>query len=156
MATRVDFFLQKKAEIWLLGLKVGYFLIWSLFFRRSKGPVIHLLSVPPSDVDLMPPAPIRDLRIQVLPKSGQLMATWTAPGDDYDVGAVTGYRFVIAHNYSNLLDPLADQAQTLVGFQQPDQAGVTTSYQFGMARIDEHYGQDLFLGKYLLIKIIVK
>ena len=33
------------------------------FTRTTKGPVIHLLSVPPSDVDLMPPAAIRDLKI---------------------------------------------------------------------------------------------
>ena len=115
------------------------------FTRTSKGPVIHLLSVPPSDVDLMPPAPIRDLKIQVQPKSGQLVASWTAPGDDFDVGTVTGYRFVIAENYSSLLDPLAD-VQTLMGFQQPDVAGVSTSYQFGLARIDEHYNKDIFLG----------
>ena len=66
-------------------------------------------------------------------------------GDDYDIGKVTGYRFVIAENYSALLDPLAE-VQTLVGFQQPDEAGVSTSYQFGLARIDDHYNKDLFLG----------
>ena len=77
--------------------------------------------------------------------SGQLMATWTAPGDDFDVGVVTGYRFVVAENYSNLLDPMAE-TQTLVGFQQPDKAGASTSYQFGLARIDEHYDKDIYLG----------
>ena len=73
------------------------------------------------------------------------MASWTAPGDDFDVGTVTGYRFVIAENYSALLDPYAD-VQTLVGFQQPDEPGVSTSYQFGLARMDEHYNKDLFMG----------
>lgn len=115
------------------------------FIRKTKGPVLHLLSVPPMDVDLLPPASIKDLKIQVLPKSGQLMASWTAPGDDFDVGRVTGYRFVIAENYSALLDPFAE-VQTLVGFQQPDEAGVTTSYQFGLARMDDHYNKDLFMG----------
>ena len=115
------------------------------FTRTTKGPVIHLLSVPPSDVDLMPPAAIRDLKIEVQPKSGQLVASWTAPGDDFDIGTVTGYRFVIAENYSSLLDPMLD-VQTLLGFQQPDLAGVSTSYQFGLARIDEHYNKDIFLG----------
>ena len=74
------------------------------FLRHAEGPVIHLVSVPPSDVDLMPPAAIRDLKIKVLPKSGQLVASWTAPGDDFDVGTVTGYRLVVAENYSSLLD----------------------------------------------------
>ena len=61
------------------------------------------------------------------------------------IGTVTGYRFVIAENYSALLDPLAE-VQTLVGFQQPDEAGASTSYQFGLARMDDHYNKDLFLG----------
>ena len=77
------------------------------------------------------------------------MATWTAPGDDFDVGVVTGYRFVVAENYSNLLDPMAE-TQTLVGFQQPDKAGASTSYQFGLARIDQHYDKDIYLGNYLI------
>lgn len=47
------------------------------FLRQTKGPVVHLLSVPPSDVDLMPPSNIKDLKIQILPKSGQLVGTWT-------------------------------------------------------------------------------
>ena len=50
------------------------------FNRKTLGPVLHLLSVPPSDVDMLPPAQVKDLKIQVLPKSGQLMASWTAPG----------------------------------------------------------------------------
>lgn len=116
------------------------------FLRNAKGPVIHLLSVPPSEIDLMPPASIRDLKIDVLPKSGQLMATWTAPGDDFDLGKVTGYRFIVAENLSNLLDPRSAELQTLVGFQQPDQAGSQTSYQFGIARIDQHYDKDLYIG----------
>ena len=84
--------------------------------------------------------------------SGQLMATWTAPGDDFDVGVVTGYRFVVAENYSNLLDPMAE-TQTLVGFQQPDKAGASTSYQFGLARIDQHYDKDIYLGNQFFLII---
>ena len=92
----------------------------------------------------------------MLPKSGQLVATWTAPGDDFDLGIVTGYRLVVAENYSTLLDPMAE-VQTLVGFQQPDKAGVSTSYQFGLARIDDHYDKDIFIGNLyanLYLKVI--
>ena len=32
------------------------------FIRKAKGPVLHLLQVPPYDVDLLPPAPIKDLK----------------------------------------------------------------------------------------------
>ena len=103
------------------------------FTRTSDGvagvsSVIHLLSVPNAEEDQMPPARIIDLRVEML-DNGQLVATWTAPGDDYDVGTVTGYRFVGAENISHLLDSKSDKL-TLVGFSQKDIAGTQTSYQF--------------------------
>ena len=56
---------------------------------------------------------ITDLKVLML-ESGQLVATWTAPGDDYDAGSVSGYRFVVADNISHLLNPNSDQ-RTLAG-----------------------------------------
>ena len=61
------------------------------FTRVGWGPVIHLFSVPDPGTDLMPPGRITDLKVLML-ESGQLVATWTAPGDDYDAGSVSGYR----------------------------------------------------------------
>ena len=69
-------------------------------------------------------------RIRALEDGRSFLAVWTAPGDDYDHGAVAGYRFVYSSNISALLDAESDQAETLLQFQRPDAAGVQTSYQF--------------------------
>ena len=68
--------------------------------------------------------------------NGQLVATWTSPGDDYDSGSVSGYRFVVADNISHLLDPNSGK-QALVGFTQPDEAATQTSYQFEVRAADD-------------------
>ena len=78
---------------------------------------------------------ITDLKVLML-DNGQLVATWTSPGDDYDSGSVSGYRFVVADNISHLLDPNSDK-QTLVGFTQPDEAATQTSYQFEVRADDD-------------------
>ena len=53
--------------------------------------VVHLLNVPESQgVDRMPPSRISDLRLTPDSEGQKLSAKWTAPGDDYDHGSVTG------------------------------------------------------------------
>ena len=82
-----------------------------------------------------------NFRMRALEDGQTFLAVWTAPGDDYDHGSVTGYKFVYSSNISALLD--ADsEAETLLQFQRPDPAGVQTSYQFEF----EHYNRDYFLG----------
>ena len=59
------------------------------------------MQVPSASLDLMPPSKVGDLRIRALEDGHTFLAVWTAPGDDYDHGAVSGYRFVrIAGQYS--------------------------------------------------------
>ena len=119
-------------------------------FTRTTGgvagvsSVIHLLAVPNRSEDKMPPARITDLRVEML-DNGQLVATWTAPGDDYDFGTVTGYRFVGAENISHLVDSKSDKL-TLVGFSQKDEAGSQTSYQFEVQTDNLNEDRFLFVG----------
>ena len=119
------------------------------FTRTTDGvsgvsSIIHLLAVPNRGEDKMPPARITDLRIEML-ENGQLVATWTAPGDDYDFGTVRGYRFVGAENISHLLDSKSDKL-TLVGFSQKDEAGTQTSYQFEVQTDNLNEDRYLFVG----------
>ena len=78
----------------------------------------------------------------------QVLATWTAPGDDFDVGSVSGYRLVVSDNISSLIDPDASK-QTLVAFNQPDLAGKQTSFQFAIIAAVEtnskFYDKDIFV-----------
>ena len=63
------------------------------FRRVLEGRAINLLAVPlAGERDRLSPSRIGDLRLRVLVESGSLSATWTAPGDDFDEGAVSGYR----------------------------------------------------------------
>ena len=77
------------------------------------------------------------IRVRALEDGRTFLAVWTAPGDDYDHGSVSGYRFVYSSNISALLDGDSSRAETLLQFQRPDSAGVQTSYQFEF----EHYNR---------------
>ena len=79
-----------------------------------------------------------NLRARALEDGRTFLAVWTAPGDDYDHGSVSGYRFVYSSNISALLNAESGRrAETLLQFQRPDSAGVQTSYQFEF----EHYNK---------------
>ncbi len=61
----------------------------------------------PGSPDRTPPSRVSDLAVAPLdpsdPSSG-LLATWTAPGDDFADGAVAGYKFVYSEDTGDLLD----------------------------------------------------
>jgi hypothetical protein len=62
-----------------------------VFQRTLIGPVVH---VGADAADVIPPSRIGNLDIRLLPGSNNLLATWTAPGGDYDQGSVASYRLV--------------------------------------------------------------
>lgn len=109
------------------------------FRRQAKGPVIHLLQVPNGGIDLMPPARIGDLKLELIKGKSTILATWTAPGDDFSTGSVSGYRFVYARDTSVMINPFDPNYQTLAEFRRPDAAGVSTSYQFAFSQYDEDF-----------------
>ena len=112
-------------------------------FRRVQlGSVINLIQVPdPLSKDQIAPSRIADLHIQVLNESKSLLATWTAPGDNFDSGTVSGYRFVFSSNIADLLDP-HEEVRTVVMFRRKDKAGVKARYQFQYKYFDE----DVYVG----------
>lgn len=112
------------------------------FVREQKGPVIHLLNVPDKSIDLMQPSRISDLKLELLKSGPNVLATWTAPGDDYDTGKVSGYKFVYAQDMRALIDPFNGKYKTLIEFRRPDSAGVQTSYQLKF----KYYNDDYFIG----------
>ena len=111
------------------------------FARTVSGSVVNLFEVPGGKEDRMPPAKIGDLKVKVFPETQSVLATWTAPGDDFDTGSVSGYRFVFSKNVSELVDQTA-QPRTLVGFSRSDPAGTATSYQFRFT----FFNEDFYLG----------
>lgn len=112
-------------------------------FRRVKvGSVKNLIQVPdPLSADQIAPSKIVDLHIKVLMESTSLLATWTAPGDDFDTGSVSGYKFMFSSRITQLLDPQA-QVRPLVTFGRKDNVGEKVRYEFQF----KHFDKDFYVG----------
>ena len=74
----------------------------------------------------------------------RLLAEWTAPGGDYDVGSVASYRFVFSQNIEDLIDPIKGEPQVLLGFDRIERAGTVAKFDFNFP----HYDQDFYVGAY--------
>lgn len=115
-------------------------------FRRqfSGGPVIHLIDVPENDgQDRMPPSRIGDLRLESDDSGRKLVAQWTAPGDDFDTGNVSSYKFIFSEDVSDLLDP-SRQPPILHTVSRQDAAGTEAKYSFTFKRYEKDYHVGLY------------
>ena len=124
-------------------------------FRRTLiGPTFHVFdtygaeksgsrrrSEPPKD--LTPPNRIGDLSVKLLSGSNNLLATWTAPGGDFNQGSVASYRFVYSEDIADLLDPTR-RPKILLAFDRMETAGTDSSYDFEFP----HYDTDYYVGAY--------
>lgn len=77
------------------------------FSRSASGGSFRATSVPSGDV--LPPARVTDLQSEV--KSSVLTLTWTASGDDFDSGTVSGYEIRLSANRSQLREDTFDSAE---------------------------------------------
>ena len=110
------------------------------FRRRQSGPVVHLVSVPDAHTDRMPPARIADLRMNVDGEQQVLDVSWTAPGDDFDSGSVSGYQFVFSDDITDLLDAERQPQILHKILDRRDSAGSTQDYSFNFRnRYDKDY-----------------
>ncbi len=119
------------------------------FTRHQSGPVlfIHHLNTNNGE-DEIPPAKIGDLRIKPLLGAmtpDRLLASWTAPGDNYDQGSVSSYRFVFSPNLQDLLDPSQGQPEVLLGFDRQEKSGTEAQFDFNFPHEN---GKDYYVGAY--------
>jgi len=71
--------------------------------------------------DQTPPAAITDLLAETGSGEGDVLIGWTAPGDDGDLGTVTGY--MIRHSISAIVENNWDEGTLYTAFPQPLQPG---------------------------------
>ena len=118
------------------------------FFKRSIiGPVIHITHPSKVSDDKIPPSRIGDLKIRQLKgatTSDRLIAEWTAPGGDFDVGSVASYRFVFSSHIQDLLQPNFGHPEVLLGFDRIERAGTSSKFDFNFP----HYDKDYYVGIY--------
>ena len=71
------------------------------------------------------------------------MATWTAPGGDFDEGSVASYRFVYSEDIADLLRP-DRRPKILLAFDRMEESGTDSSYDFEFP----HYDTDYYVAAY--------
>ena len=98
------------------------------FIRTAAGPVVDIVSVE-MDRDIFPPATIGDLGVTYNSDEEELIASWTAPGDDYNDGEVSGYHLVYSASIDSLLQPVSEDRELIVILRR-DRAGVSVEQVF--------------------------
>merc|ERR1719330_419858 len=111
------------------------------FQKTLPGPIFHLSNIPATDV--IPPAKVSDLEIELEQDNSSLVATWTAPGDDYHVGDVARYKFVYAEQISDLLNASSEK-RILVFVDISSPSGSLMSEKLEFALFDKVYYMGLY------------
>ena len=93
----------------------------------------------------MPPARIADLRMNVDGEKQILDVSWTAPGDDFDTGSVSGYQFVFSEDITDLLDAERQPSILHKILDRKDSAGTAQSYSFNFRN---RYDKDFHIAMY--------
>uniref|UniRef100_T1JCB1 VWFA domain-containing protein n=1 Tax=Strigamia maritima TaxID=126957 RepID=T1JCB1_STRMM len=96
------------------------------FSRVTNGGVFHITNMANTTINF-PPSRITDLRIKEFrPQFGQVVLTWTAPGNSYDKGKASRYEVKYSPNRKLLLDPALFGSQDSVSnIPQPATEGST-------------------------------
>jgi len=112
-----------------------------LFRRTAEGPAVAVTSLPAANK--IRPGKIGDFSVSVLGDTQRLVAHWTAPGGDFNDGAVMTYRFVFSEKVTDMLTPSVS-APALDGLKRSDPAGSDMTKEINF----EYYGADYYVGIY--------
>ena len=110
------------------------------FIRTAAGPVVDIVSIE-TDRDIFPPATIGDLGVTYNSDEEELIASWTAPGGDYNDGEVSGYHLVYSASIDSLLQPVSEDRELIV-ISRRDRAGVRVDHAFQLEGVQG----DLYVG----------
>ncbi|XP_069958008.1 calcium-activated chloride channel regulator 4 isoform X1 [Cherax quadricarinatus] len=93
------------------------------FTRTASAGSVQVIDVAAAGGDSLPPSRVTDLQATVT--STTLNLTWTAPGDDYDAGTVSGYEVRMSVNRSSLLDASLYNTNILVLLSYSDSSNMS-------------------------------
>ncbi|XP_004639371.1 calcium-activated chloride channel regulator 4-like [Octodon degus] len=114
------------------------------FSRMVSGGVFVISQVPPLPVtDLYPPNQIRDLDATL--HGDEVCLTWTAPGDDFDIGKVQQYTVRISRSILDLRDHFEDALQINTTNLLPNEANSKQTFTFKLEAISEVNTTHLFI-----------
>ena len=114
-----------------------------VFRRKTTGPSVYIKNVLLVAGDKIRPGKIGDLKVTVLTDSQQLLATWTAPGGDFNDGQVMTYRFVFSQKIEELLTP-STPAPALDGLKENYSPATIVKKEINF----KYYNADYYIGLY--------
>uniref|UniRef100_A0A8D0DVM5 VWFA domain-containing protein n=1 Tax=Salvator merianae TaxID=96440 RepID=A0A8D0DVM5_SALMN len=119
------------------------------FSRTASGGSFMVQGVPPGGpTDVFPPCKITDLAAELLDDSGDddtFLLSWTAPGDNYDIGKADRYEIKLSENPLALRNENFHNA-TLVNTSEliPESAGVKQNFTFKPEKSTKENGTALY------------
>ncbi|XP_007463328.1 PREDICTED: calcium-activated chloride channel regulator 4-like [Lipotes vexillifer] len=115
------------------------------FTRTASGGAFVVSNVPnlPSLPDVFPPSRITDLK--ATSDEDEISLTWTAPGDDFDVGKVQKYIIRISGSILDLRDNFDDALQVNTTDLLPKEVNSKENFTFKPGNISEENATHIFI-----------
>uniref|UniRef100_A0A8I3WIU4 Chloride channel accessory 4 n=1 Tax=Callithrix jacchus TaxID=9483 RepID=A0A8I3WIU4_CALJA len=114
------------------------------FSRTVSGGAFVVSQVPSLPLpDLYPPSQITDL--DATPHEDEIVLTWTAPGDDFDVGKVQHYIIRTSGSILDLKDRFDDALQVNTTDLSPKEANSKEIFAFKPGNISEENATHIFI-----------
>ncbi|XP_053247826.1 calcium-activated chloride channel regulator 1-like [Podarcis raffonei] len=117
------------------------------FSRVASGGSFVVSEVPnnPNAIDVFPPCQITDLEVELAADDDEFLLSWTAPGNDYDVGQAERYEIKMSENPLELRDASFDSATSVntTGLTV-EVAGVKQSFQYKSENLTKENGSSIY------------
>ncbi|XP_004639374.1 calcium-activated chloride channel regulator 4-like [Octodon degus] len=113
------------------------------FSRTASGGAFVVSGFTSSATDVFPPSQITDLN--ATPEGEEITLTWTAPGEDFDVGKVQQYIVRISGSMLDLRDSFEDALQVNTTGLSPKEANSKESFTFKPGSIPEENTTHIFI-----------
>ncbi|XP_068394152.1 calcium-activated chloride channel regulator 4-like [Eschrichtius robustus] len=115
------------------------------FTRTASGGAFVVSNVPslPSSTDVFPPSQITDLEATL--DEDEISLTWTAPGDNFDVGKVRKYIIRISGSILDLRDNFDNALQVNTTDLLPNEANSKETFTFKPGNISEENATHIFI-----------
>ncbi|KAJ6651620.1 hypothetical protein lerEdw1_020781 [Lerista edwardsae] len=116
------------------------------FSRVTSGGSFVEENIPPgTPPDVFPPCKIIDLEVVLIDDVHEFLLSWTAPGDDYDVGTAERYEIKMSEDPLELRDATFQSATSVnTSSLTPAAAGTKQSFQFKPENIAKENGRTIY------------
>ncbi|XP_036413642.1 calcium-activated chloride channel regulator 1-like [Colossoma macropomum] len=112
-------------------------------FTRTATGKSFVVNVPPGVTPKFPPGKITDLRAKI--RVDTIFLSWTAPGEDFDLGTVESYEIRWSKHLKTVLYNFSDAIPVNTSALHPQEAGLDEQFSF-LPEVAIQNGTTLFFG----------